>query len=31
LKRRILIGLTLVALIAVSIGVGIIVAGWPNW
>jgi hypothetical protein len=30
-KRRILIGLTLVALIAVSIGVGIIVANWPNW
>jgi hypothetical protein len=30
-KRRVLIGLTLVALIAVSIGVGVIVADWPNW
>jgi hypothetical protein len=29
LRRRILIGLTLVALVAVSIGIGVVVADWP--
>lgn len=29
--RRFLIGLTLVLLLAVSIGIGILVADWPRW
>jgi hypothetical protein len=30
-KRRFLIGLTLVLLLAVSIGFGIVIAYWPQW
>lgn len=29
--RRFLIALTLVLLLAVSIGIGVLVAGWPQW
>ena len=29
--RRFLIGLTLVLLLAISIGVGVLVAEWPRW
>jgi|GEM_PF-890528 len=29
--RRFLIGLTLALLLAVSIGIGILVADWPRW
>jgi hypothetical protein len=29
--RRFLIGLALVLLLAVSIGVGVLVAEWPRW
>jgi hypothetical protein len=29
--RRFLIALTLVLLLAVSIGIGVLVAGWPHW
>jgi hypothetical protein len=29
--RRFLIALTLVLLVAVSIGIGVLVAGWPRW
>jgi len=29
--RRFLIGLTLVLLIAVSVGAGVLVARWPQW
>jgi hypothetical protein len=29
--RRFLIALTLVLLLAVSVGIGVLVAGWPHW
>ncbi len=29
--RRFLIALTLVLLLAVSVGIGVLVAGWPRW
>ena len=29
--RRFLIALTLVLLLAVSISIGVLVAGWPHW
>jgi hypothetical protein len=29
--RRVLIGLTLVLLLVISVGVGVIVAEWPRW
>ncbi len=29
--RRFLIALTLVLLVAVSVGIGVLVAGWPRW
>ena len=29
--RRFLIALTLMLLVAVSIGIGVLVAGWPRW
>jgi len=29
--RRFLIALTLVLLLAVSVGLGVLVAGWPRW
>jgi len=29
--RRWLIGLTLVVLLALSIGIGVLVARWPDW
>jgi hypothetical protein len=29
--RRFLIALTLVLLLAVSISIGVLVAGWPQW
>ncbi len=29
--RRFLIALTLVLLLAVSVGIGVLVAGWPQW
>ncbi len=29
--RRLLIALTLVLLLAVSVGIGVLIAGWPHW
>jgi len=29
--RRFLIALTLVLLLVVSVGIGVLVAGWPQW
>jgi hypothetical protein len=29
--RRFLIALTLVLLVAVSVSIGVLVAGWPRW
>jgi len=29
--RRILIGLTIIVLVVVSAGVGVVVANWPQW
>jgi hypothetical protein len=29
--RRFLIALTLVLLLAVSVSIGVLVAGWPHW
>ena len=30
-KRRVLIALTLVFLVSVSLGIGVLVADWPRW